>query len=413
MSRTRVAFRAALVAAVIASALPAQEKGLTLDQALELALSRNPDVLSARAEVDAARGRTLQLRSRPEPALVAGLEGIPLPGLKKEGDELEVGLGLEQVFEYPGKRSLRDEIGRIGEDLAAAELARIELGVAAGVKRVYWRAVCAQSEAAALERSSVRLDTFLSALEAKYRAGSGAYADVLRARAERARLRNQTLETVQRRRAAVAELNLLLGRESGEPLELLTGLPFSPLAADVAALLEEARVSRPSARIAAIRMDLAAAAVKLAGLNRKPDFLAGFLLPSVRPNAWGVTLGMTLPFLRSGRLKGEALEAEAEAERARIAAEALARRVRGAVETTYAAAKAAEEQVLVFERDLLGELEDELGIQLEYYRYGKTEAYSLIDLHRTFILAEVEHLRALFLYNIALADLEVAGEEMD
>lgn len=413
MSRTRVAFRAALVAAVIASALPAQERGLTLDQALELALSRNPDVLSARAEIDAARGRTLQLRSRPEPALVAGLEGIPLPGLKKEGDELEVGLGLEQVFEYPGKRSLRDEIGRIGEDLAAAGLARIELGVAAGVKKAYWRAVCAQSETAALERSSVRLDAFLSDLEAKYRAGSGAYADVLRARAERARLRNQILETVQRRRAAVAELNLLLGRESGEPLDLLTGLPFSPLAADVAALLEEARMSRPSARIAAGRVDLAAAAVKLAGLNRKPDLLAGFLLPSVRPNAWGVTLGMTLPFLRSGRLKGEALEAEAEAERARIAAEALARRARGAVETAYAAAKAAEEQVLVFERDLLGELEDELGIQLEYYRYGKTEAYNLIDLHRTFILAEVEHLRALLLYNIALADLEVAGEEMD
>ncbi len=413
MSRTRFAFGAALAAALIVSALSAEEKGLTLDQALALALSHNPDVLSARAEVDAARGRTLQLRSRPEPAIVAGLEGIPLPGLKKEGDELEVGLGLEQVFEYPGKRSLRNEIGRIGEALAAARLARIELGVAAGVKRAYWRAAYARSEAAALERSSARLDSFLSDLEAKYRAGSGAYADVLRARAEKARLRNQVIEAGQQRRAAGAELNLLLGRESGDPLELLTSLPFSPLAADVIALCEGARASRPSARIAALRVDLAGAAVELARLNKRPDLLAGFLLPSVRPNAWGVTLGLTLPFLRSGRLKGEALEAEAEVELARIAVEALDRRARGAIETAYAAAKAAEEQVLVFERDLLAELEDELGIQLEYYRYGKTEAYSLIDLHRTLILAEVEHLRALFLYNVALADLEVAGEDSD
>ena len=59
------------------------------------------------------------------------------------------------------------------------------------------------------------------------------------------------------------------------------------------------------------------------------------------------------------------------------------------------------------------ELEDELGIQIEYFRYGKTEAYSLLDLHRTLVQAEVEHLRAILLFNIALADLEVAGEELE
>jgi cobalt-zinc-cadmium efflux system outer membrane protein len=410
MPRIRVVFSAVLAAAVIVSALSAEEGGLTLDQALALALARNPDVLAARAEVDSARGRALQLRSRPEPGLVAGLEGLPIPGLKKDGDQVEVSLGIEQVFEFPGKRSLRSDIGRMGEDLAAAELARVERIVAAGVKKGYWRAVYARSEAEALGRSQVRLDAFLADLEAKYRAGSAEYADILRARAERARLRNQILEAGKERRAAGAELDLLLGREPGEPVDLLTGLAFAPLAADLPALVETARSSRPSARIAALRKDRAAAAVKLAGLGRNPDFLAGFLLPSVRPNGWGVTFGLTMPFLRPGRLKGEALEAHAEAERARIAAEAYDRRARGAVETAFAAAKAAEEQVLVFERDLLQELEDELGIQLEYFRYGKAEAYRLLDLYRTYVLAQVEHLRALLLYNIALADLEVAGE---
>jgi hypothetical protein len=81
------------------------------------------------------------------------------------------------------------------------------------------------------------------------------------------------------------------------------------------------------------------------------------------------------------------------------------------VEAAYVSAKAAEEQVLVFEKSLLRELEDELVIQLDYFRYGKTDAYSLLDLHRTFVLAELERLRALLLFNLALADLEVAGEE--
>ncbi len=107
------------------------------------------------------------------------------------------------------------------------------------------------------------------------------------------------------------------------------------------------------------------------------------------------------------------MEASAEAEFARIAAEALDRRVRSVLERTYNAAKAAEEQVLVFEKSLLAELEGELQIQLEYFRYGKVEAFSLLDLHRTYVLAEVEHLRALLLYSLALVDLEVAGEETE
>ena len=68
---------------------------------------------------------------------------------------------------------------------------------------------------------------------------------------------------------------------------------------------------------------------------------------------------------------------------------------------------------LVFEKSLLTELEGELQIQLEYFRYGKVEAFSLLDLHRTYVLAEVEHLRALLSYNLALVNLEVAGEETE
>jgi outer membrane protein TolC len=88
----------ALAAALlIAPALRAQEGDLSLEQAIEIALARNPDVLVARTRLDAAAGRTLQLRSRPEPQAVASVEGVPIPGLKKEGDESEIRLGIEQV----------------------------------------------------------------------------------------------------------------------------------------------------------------------------------------------------------------------------------------------------------------------------------------------------------------------------
>jgi cobalt-zinc-cadmium efflux system outer membrane protein len=396
--------------ALVPALLSAQEAGLTLEKAVETALARNPGVLAARARLDAARGRTLQLKSRPEPQLQASVEGVPIPGLKKEGDETEIHLGIEQTFEYPGKRSTRADIGRQGEEMAAAELDRVGLLLTARVKRAYWKAAFSGAAVAALERSSAQLDALLEDLQSKYRTGAAAYADVLRTRAEKARLRNQILDQAKEKRTAELELGELLGASAEEPVEPRTELPFVPLQGDAAAVLERARTTLPSFRLSALRMEQAASIVKLAGLSRRPDFLAGFLLPSLRTNAWGVSFGLTMPFLRPDRGKGAVMEASAEAEAVRLGSEALERRVRTAVETAFVAAKAAEEQVFVYEKSLLRELGDELGIQLEYFRYGKVEAFSLLDLHRTYVLAQVEHLRALLLYNLALADLDVAGE---
>jgi cobalt-zinc-cadmium efflux system outer membrane protein len=411
--RSPFALIAAVACAALALAAPlsATEDGLSLEQAVETVLSRHPDILAARARVEAARGRTLQLRARPEPEIAADLEGVPLPGLGEEGDETEVRLGIAQTFEYPGKRALRTDIGRRGEEMAAAELDRLRLTLTVRVKRAYWTAVFAGGAAAALERSSARLDALVEDLEARYRTGAAAYGDVLRARAEKARLRNQIIDQEREKREAELALDGLLGRDAGGPQVLTTPLPFAPLETGLDALVERARAGRPSFRLAALRMAQSDAAVKLAGLSRRPDFLAGFSLPSLRTNAWGVTFGLTLPFLSPGRSAGLALEAASEAEAGRRDAEALDRRVRTAVAGAYAAAKSAEAQVLTYEKSLLRELEEELDIELEYFRFGKTTAYGLLDLHRTFILAQVEHLRALYLYNLALADLEAAGEE--
>jgi cobalt-zinc-cadmium efflux system outer membrane protein len=386
---------------------PAVAAGLTLEQAVEAALSRHPDVLTAQQEVRAAAARRLQAEARPDPSLSFGTDGIPF-NLKGEGTEIN--LGLEKTFEFPGKRSLRTEIGRQGEELAALELERVRLLLAARVKRAYLRTVLAQRIAADLERSVAQLDQLIDAVRIRFEAGQSTYADILRARVEKIRLQNRIIEARRDRTAGEIELAHLLVLPEGPPPLLSTPLRFVPLDRTASQVVAAALRSRPSLKIAALRATRAESEVKLSGLNRSPDLTAGLFVPSKTFRNWGFSLGLTLPLSRM-RWDGQRNEAEAGREASRISAEAASRRVRARVSAAFAELKSAEDQVRVFETRLLAEIEDELKISLEYYRYGKMEAFALLDLYRSLTEARLEYGRALYLCAVDRTDLEVAGED--
>ena len=413
IDRIRVAAAATLLALFLAG-FPAAARsradageGLSLDQAVEMALSRHPDVLAARQEMRAAAARRLQAEARPDPSLTFSTDAIPF---SLTGGGTEINLGLEQAFEFPGKRSLRTEIGRDAEDLAALDLERIRLLLAARVKRAYYRTVLAERTAADLERAVSLLDQLIEDVRIRFEAGQSLYADILRARVEKARLQNRIIEARRDRNAGEIELAHLLGLPAGETPALLTPLLFAPLDKSAAQVLEAARRTRPSLKIAALRAAQADAEAKLTGLNRSPDLTAGLFVPSKTFRGWGFSLGLTLPLSRP-RWEGQRAEADAAREISRISVEAVSRRIGARVSAAYGELKSAEEQVRIFETRLLAEIEDELKISLEYYRYGKIEAYALLDLYRSLTEARLEHGQALYLCAVALADLDVAGED--
>jgi len=395
---------------VLAAGLSAQETALSLNQAIEDALARNPDVLAAREEMKAAAARRLQAEARPDPSLSLATESIPWTLKAREGRQTEFSLGIEQRFEYPGKRTGRAEIGRLGEDIAALELERVRLVVSARVKRAYSRASLAAETLAALEPTAATLERLIEHIQVRFRNGGATYADVLRARIEKARLQNRIIEA--RRELGAAENDLLyhMGRPAGETLRLATGLARPPLDRTASDVVSAARASRPSLKLANILADRAAAAVKLAGLNGKPDLAAGLFAPSRNFGSWGFVLGVDLP-LSAKRRAGERGEAEAILASSRVAAEARDKRMAALVLRAYGEAKAAGDQVKVFEDKLLGEIQDEFKIAVDYFQFGKMEAYALLDLERSATEARLEYLQALYAYAVALADLESAGEE--
>jgi cobalt-zinc-cadmium efflux system outer membrane protein len=384
---------------------------LTLDQAVQIALQQNRDILLAQKEVIMAAGKTLQMKAVPDPSLVFRDEGLS-GGTNRTGEGKEVSLGVEQSLEFPGKVSVRGKIGREGEEQAALELDRIRLLISSRVKKAYYRVVLAERTIGSLQETDALLEQFIKDLQVKYQAGAAAYVDILRAKVEKARLHNRILEEEKEKNVGRAALNTLLGRKGDELLRLETDMAFIPLVRTLSEVKEDARTSSPTLKALASKLRQAGLALTLSKMNNLPDFSVGVYYPSLRTGSWGISLGISLPLWR-GKRKGETIEAKAANEMAILSLENEERRLEARIESAFAAAKAAEEQVRVFETTLLKDMEDELAMGLSRYQFGKIEFFNLLDLYRTFAAARLEHLSAVHLYLVSLADLEIAGEEQD
>lgn len=386
------------------------QEGLTLEQAVGLALKQNPDIAAAQKELAVSQGKRLQMEAIPDPEIVFSDEGIAFSKTgKAASSEQEVSFGIQQSLEFPGKRALRGKIGKYGEDIASLGLEQIRMVIRAKVKTAYYKAKLAERTIAALEKTSALLDQLIEMITIRYQAGAAAYSDVLRAKVEKARLQNQVLEERKAWTEDAAALNLLLGRMGDEPLNLLTDISYVPFDKSLTEFEAEAISSRPSLKMMDLKLHQADTGLKLANINYLPDFSLGLFSPSLKGGAWGFALSFSVP-LWWNRQKGERMEAAAVRDISRIAADARHKSILSRIDTAYAAAKTAQEQVRIFEQKLLGEMEDELKISIEYYQYGKMEPFSLLDLYRTYTTTQLEHLKALYLYLVSLADLEIAGE---
>lgn len=384
----------------------AQDGGLTLEEAVAAALRNNPDVLRAQGELEASQARSLQAEARPDPEVVLSKEAIPW---SFRGGEPETSLGVSQLFEFPGKRSLRMRIGRRGEEIAAAELERVRSVVSNQVKKAYIQA--SHSEKAVTLLGSVLdiLSQYEEAADIRYRSGEVSATDVFRGRLEALKVRNDIIEARRALRADLDRLRLLMGGHAPLPSGLTTEMSFVPLNLSLEDVKRQAE-ERPSLRILRLETGMAEWAVELARKNFYPDFRLGVSSPSKSFSAWGFEVGTSIPLFRKGRT-GELREAEAVRTMSLTALESRRMRALTLVESLYADAVAEGERLALFERSLLREADAMLRSALEEYRFGKTSSLGVFDIYRIVKETRIEHLRTLMNYLLSLAELEIAGEE--
>jgi len=381
------------------------EKTLSLEEAIALALKHNPDILMAQKELEAARGRRLELGALPDPNLIFSQEGL---SASPEKGEQEITLGVEQLIEFPGKRALRRETAAYEESIFTSELESLELVVVADVKKTFYRAACSQMAIAKMEELLEILKQYQEMAAIRFQAGQVSSLDVLRGRLESLRIRGELIELRRKHRKDLAALNLILGEDPDEPYWLTADLDFRPLEKDLPTLRREVE-ARPSLQAASLRVEQSRASLRLAQKSALPDFTVGLYYPSLRTSGWGFSVGASIPLWRDRR-KGQILQAEAASAAASTALEARRRRILTLMSSAYTDVRAAEERLALFEKSLLGEVETMLELGISQYQYGQIDSLNLFDIYKFYKTTKLEYLEALLTHKVVLAELETAGE---
>lgn len=239
----------------------AQERPVSLQEALTRFENDNLEVLSARYEVSAARATTIATGVWPNPTL--GLGGAVLAHGAQTGGEQEFSLSLSQPIPFAGQVGTRQAVAEAYATAAESEFAAMFWQLATDVKTAYLELGQREQEALLEETALKDITQIEQIIELRAQGGANPAYDKLRVGVERAR----ALSRVSEASAKVTEAKIALASRMGKNAKALSlktmgdlGEPTS-IAESIDTLIARAQSQRPERKALRARVHAADSAV--------------------------------------------------------------------------------------------------------------------------------------------------------
>ena len=389
---------------------------LVLPDLIQEALARNPELVAARKQWEAATNRITQARSLDDPILSVQLWNIPQPFKATQADNTI--FGLSQNLPFPGKLALKGDVASRSAEMTEQSVRAKERELVARLKQAYYDVFLAQKAVQIHHEQVELLRQFVAIATTKFRAGKGSQADVLKAQVELSLLLQHLPVLGQRGKTAEAMLNTLLDRDPASPL----GMAEEP----VQRLLEEsvdnlnrlALHDRPELKAAELDVQRSEQSRALAQRQYYPDFNVAFQrFQNYQTNdGFGAYVAMSIPFAFWTKPKYDAgvQEAEAAVSVARAQQHTLENLTRFQINDLMAKLRATDQVATLYRTTILPQAEQSLESARAGYRAGKAGFLDLIDTQRAWRGFQLEYYKALVDRQYRLAELEqVVGITLD
>lgn len=379
---------------------------LTLDAAIRFALENNPDIRVLAADIASARGEVTTARTwqNPEISVAPGFKTIRDPSTTEfHGD-----FGVEQTFEWPGKRALRRAVAEKNVAVRQLALAGFRSQLAIQVRRVYFTLLATRGVVELREQRLTLSKSFVDAAKKKVEGGFAPDFEATKAEVEVVAAQRVLRQAQAQHDAARVTLNALMGRKPTEPLTVTGALGDGIALPNQFTLLDQALAQNPSVKIKEAEAERTGLSLQSIRKSRLPDFKVGPSLEYTREEQT-VGFGLSLPLPLWDKKKGEIATATAAQEKALAELEKLRREILRDVTTASQNFTAAKESLAFYTPALRDKLKTSLDAAAQNYAEGRMPLLLYLESQRSYFDTQADYFETLQKLFEAQAELESAA----
>lgn len=413
---------------------PGETVVLTLEDAVNRALEKNPDALAARQDVKYANARVTEVMAQALTQVNLRTDytrNIQLPVIFFRVDDQVQQIRIGESNQYNLVLAVTQPIytfGRVGSALDAArifkdiskntEQSALD-GVAYQTRLAYYRALLARDNIDVMTLAIELAKENLEQVRSFYRSGTASEFDLLRAEVEYENTGPFLIRARNEYSLAVADLKRLVSLPTDTEVVLADSLRFEPVQVDLDESVEQAVVHRPELRAFRLNVDMMEKALSIEKAERYPvlSFFTNYNVaaqsPKVIPEeeevvkSWAAGITFDLPIFDGRRRKGRIEQARAEFLKAKYEEEKNERLVRLEVEQSYFDVTSVEQEIRA-QAATVKQADRAHELAVIRYENGLSTQLEVRDARLALLRTKTNYLETVYRYNVAVTTLEKA-----
>jgi cobalt-zinc-cadmium efflux system outer membrane protein len=402
-----------IVIATALCALPAlaQEKLISKEDAVRIALAYNQSLRANRLNVDQNKANEITASLKPNPTLSLGVDAIPVFSPQTIRFDTQIySAGLSYTVEKGGKREKRVVVAKDNTLMAAQNVTDNERTLKFQVVQAFINVLLAKSVLALAKDDLANFSQEVDLNHARLVAGDLAEGDYLKLSLQKLQFEQDVSAAVLGLVQARATLRQLLGYQSvTDDFDVKGTLQHTKPVVTLEDLEKKALDSRPDLQAAHTGVTLANDTVSLAFGNRARDWTWGgdYSYQSSTQIGAGVSFSMDLPI--HDRNQGEIARSQAAVKQS-VETEASTKvGVETDVVNAYYGLKSNEEIVNLYESGYLKQATDSRDISNYAYQRGAASILDLLDAERSYRATQLSYRQALAAQMIAVEQVNQAA----
>ena len=387
---------------------------LTLNQAISLALMRNPGLGSFSLEIRAKEAAAYQASLYPNPELMVEMENFAGSGLYSGFQSSEATISMGQMILLAGKRGKKALVANLESNLAAWDYEARRLDVFSIVSKTFITVLAWQERVKLNEELLAVARQFVTVNEQRLSAGRISPAELSRAKVELTNARvamtqsQRSLELSRIRLAATWNARTAQFEKVEGELKLPGHLPELKD-------LSENIIHNPELKRWSVEMERRRADQELQEANAIPDLNIGLgfrRLSDSGDNALVAGLSMPIPIFDANQGAIEA--AEIKVNQAQWQSASIKNNLNSELSQLYTSLQALRLEIYALEEEGIPEAEKAYEIINSGYSLGKFQFLDVLSAQRTLFRSRSSLIRSMAEYQVTVTDIErLIGQPID